>query len=185
MRSLQVVVRGVLGQYPAEVPLAEDQHAVGEFGADGQHEAFGEAVRPWTSWRDLDHLDTRVREHPRRTRPRTVPRDRVPGTGTGRRGRRDPSPGCGPAASSRVRRDERAPPGRVGNHRRPRSRRGRRAAGSPRSRRRRNRRPACWRLGCAELPPAGVGAPDRRGWDPVALQDPADRRGADAVAEFE
>ena len=26
---------------------------------------------------------------------------------------------------------------------------------------------------------------DRRRWDPVALEDPADRRGADAVAEFE
>ena len=25
--------------------LAEDQHAVGELGADGQHEAFGEACR--------------------------------------------------------------------------------------------------------------------------------------------
>jgi hypothetical protein len=48
---------------PAEVPLAEDQHAVGEFGADGQHEPFGEAVRPRTPRRDLDHLDTCIREH--------------------------------------------------------------------------------------------------------------------------
>ena len=31
------------------MPLAEDQHPVGELGADCQHEAFGEAVRPWTS----------------------------------------------------------------------------------------------------------------------------------------
>ena len=39
---------------------------------------------------------------------------------------------------------------------------------------------------CAqELPPAGVGVPGWRRWDPVALEDPADRRGADAVAEFE
>ena len=63
MRSLRVVVRGVLGQHPAEVPLAEDQHAVGEFGADGQHEAFGEAVRPRAPRRDLDHLDTDIGRH--------------------------------------------------------------------------------------------------------------------------
>jgi hypothetical protein len=39
-------VRSVLGKHPAKVPLPEDQHAIGELGADGQHEAFGEAVRP-------------------------------------------------------------------------------------------------------------------------------------------
>jgi hypothetical protein len=44
MGPLGVVVRGVGGEQPAEVSLAEDQHAVGGFGADGQHEAFGEAV---------------------------------------------------------------------------------------------------------------------------------------------
>jgi len=42
---------GVLGQDPAEVPLAEDQHPVGDLGADGQHEALGEAVRPRATWR--------------------------------------------------------------------------------------------------------------------------------------
>ena len=41
------------------------------------------------------------------------------------------------------------------------------------------------RLGAQELPPTGVGVPQRRRWDPVTLQDPADRRGADAVAELE
>jgi hypothetical protein len=35
MRPLRVVVRGVLGEHPAEVPLAEDQHTVAEFSADG------------------------------------------------------------------------------------------------------------------------------------------------------
>jgi hypothetical protein len=63
MRRLHVVVRGVYGKHPAEVSLAEDQHPVGEFGANGQHEALGEAVRPWTPWRDLDHLDTPIRQH--------------------------------------------------------------------------------------------------------------------------
>ena len=40
-------------------------------------------------------------------------------------------------------------------------------------------------LGAQELPPTGVGMPGRCRWDPVALEDPSDRRGADAVAEFE
>jgi hypothetical protein len=40
-------------------------------------------------------------------------------------------------------------------------------------------------LGAQELPPGGVGAPDRFRWDPVTLEDPTDRRGADPVAEFE
>jgi hypothetical protein len=37
-----------------QVPLVEDQDAVGEFASGGQHEAFGEAVRPRTAWWDLD-----------------------------------------------------------------------------------------------------------------------------------
>jgi hypothetical protein len=36
-----------------------------------------------------------------------------------------------------------------------------------------------------KLPPTGVGVPQWRGWDAVALQDPPDCRGTDAVAEFE
>jgi len=40
-------------------------------------------------------------------------------------------------------------------------------------------------LGAQELPPAGVGVPARCRWDAAVLQDPADCRGADAVAEFE
>jgi hypothetical protein len=40
-------------------------------------------------------------------------------------------------------------------------------------------------LGAQELASAHVGGPRRRRCDPVAAQDPADRRGADAVAEFE
>src|SRR3954452_7896424 len=56
-------MRGVPGKYPTKVLLAEDQYAVGEFGADGQYEAFGEAVRPRTARRDLDHLDTGIGQH--------------------------------------------------------------------------------------------------------------------------
>ena len=40
-------------------------------------------------------------------------------------------------------------------------------------------------LGAQELPPAGVGMPRWRWRDAVALEDSADRRGADAVAELE
>jgi hypothetical protein len=40
-------------------------------------------------------------------------------------------------------------------------------------------------LGAQELPPAGVGVPQRSRRDPVALEDPPDRRGVDAVAECE
>src|SRR6185312_9666559 len=40
-------------------------------------------------------------------------------------------------------------------------------------------------LGAQELPPTGVGAPQRCWWDPVAPQDPPDRRGAHAMAESE
>jgi len=57
MRPLGVVVRGVLGQHPAEAPLAEDQHPVGDLGSDGQHKTLREAVRARTPRRDLDHLD--------------------------------------------------------------------------------------------------------------------------------
>ena len=49
MRPLSVVAPRVLGKDAAQVPLAEDQHPVGDLGADGQHEAFGEAVRAWLS----------------------------------------------------------------------------------------------------------------------------------------
>jgi hypothetical protein len=37
MWSLRVVVRGIQGKHSAQVWFPEDQHPVGEFGADGQH----------------------------------------------------------------------------------------------------------------------------------------------------
>ena len=45
------------------MPFPEDQHAVGEFGADGQYEAFGEAVRSRAPRRDLDHFDTGIDQY--------------------------------------------------------------------------------------------------------------------------
>jgi hypothetical protein len=58
-----VVVRRVLGEHFAEVSFPEDQHPVGEFGADGQDEAFGEAVRPRAAGRDLHDVDARIGQH--------------------------------------------------------------------------------------------------------------------------
>jgi hypothetical protein len=43
-----VVMGAVSGEDGPQVPLTEDQHAVGELGLDGQHEPFSEAVRPRT-----------------------------------------------------------------------------------------------------------------------------------------
>jgi hypothetical protein len=63
MRPLPVVVRRVLGEDAAQVSFPEDQHSVGEFGTDSQHEAFGEAVRARALGRDLDYLDTGVVQH--------------------------------------------------------------------------------------------------------------------------
>ena len=57
MRALPVVVRRISGEHDAEVSLSEDQHSVGDLGADRQDEAFGVTVRAWTPRRDLDHLD--------------------------------------------------------------------------------------------------------------------------------
>jgi hypothetical protein len=38
-------------------------------------------------------------------------------------------------------------------------------------------------LRAQELPPTGVGVPQRRRWDPVTLEDPPDRRGTHEVAQ--
>ena len=63
------------------MPLAEDQHPVGALGVDCQHEAFGEAVRPRTERRDLDHLDARVRQdRVERTRELTGPAANLSGS---------------------------------------------------------------------------------------------------------
>jgi hypothetical protein len=39
----------IRGKHPPQMTLSEDQHPVGELGSNGQHEAFGEAVRPRTT----------------------------------------------------------------------------------------------------------------------------------------
>jgi hypothetical protein len=63
VRTLRVVVRGLCREDAVHVLLSEDHHPVGEFGVNGQHEAFTKAVRSRTSWWDLDHRDTRIRKH--------------------------------------------------------------------------------------------------------------------------
>ena len=45
-RSSTVVVANVFREHDTQVSLAEDQHAVGEFGSQGADEPFGETVGP-------------------------------------------------------------------------------------------------------------------------------------------
>src|SRR5918994_5195562 len=52
-----VVVGAVSSEDDPQVPLAEDQDAVGEIGSDGQDEPFGEAVRTRTSRWNLHRVD--------------------------------------------------------------------------------------------------------------------------------
>src|SRR5687768_8918954 len=58
-----VVVGAVAREDGPEVPLAEDQDSVGEFGSGCQHESFGEAVRPRTARRDLHSGDPDAGQH--------------------------------------------------------------------------------------------------------------------------
>ena len=57
MRAPTVVVGAVAGEDGPQVPLTEDQDAVGEFGSGGQDEAFGVAVRSRAARWDLDGVD--------------------------------------------------------------------------------------------------------------------------------
>ena len=58
--SSTVVVVNVFGEHDTQVSLAEDQHAVGEFGSDGADEPFGETVRAWATGRNPDRLDAHI-----------------------------------------------------------------------------------------------------------------------------
>src|SRR5829696_3454010 len=55
-----VVVGAVSSEDGPQVPLAEDQDAVGEFGSDGQDEPLGEAVRTRTSRWNPHRVDPRA-----------------------------------------------------------------------------------------------------------------------------
>jgi hypothetical protein len=61
--SSTVVMANVVREHYTQVPLAEDQYAIGEFGPQGAYESFGKAVCPWATRGDLDHLDARVGEN--------------------------------------------------------------------------------------------------------------------------
>jgi hypothetical protein len=186
MRSLRVVVRGVLSQHAAEVPLAEDQHAVGEFGANGQYEAFGETVRPWTTGWDLDHLDARIGEH-RVKRGREL---------SGPIADEEPAPpdvfaevhhevagllgGPGPVGMSGHAEDVQVAVVDLDHEQGVEPPQGYRAVDVEEV-----DREHAGGLGAQELPPARIGLSQWRWRDPVTLQDPPDRRGTDAVAELE
>ncbi len=115
MRPPRVVVHGTQGKHPAEMRLSVDQHPVRELGPDGQHEPFGEAVRPRTPGRGLDRLDTRIREH-RIEEDRELPAIADQEPEPARRFHQDPSRDRGPAAS-RACRDVRSHP--AGDHQSP------------------------------------------------------------------
>ena len=57
MWSAAVVVGAVQGEDSPQLPFAEDEDAIGEFGSDGQDESFGEAVRPRTARWDHHGVD--------------------------------------------------------------------------------------------------------------------------------
>ena len=107
---------------------------VGQLGADGQHEALGEAVRPRAPRRDLDYLDARIRiyrverggelagpmadEEPEPPDVLAEVHDKVAGLLA-----EYACPGSlqpGQHRRSRARRDVRSRPGRAGSGRRPR-----------------------------------------------------------------
>jgi hypothetical protein len=60
VRSAAVVVPNIFREHCTQVPLVEDQHAVGEFGSDRAYEPFGKTVRPRATWRNPDHTDAHI-----------------------------------------------------------------------------------------------------------------------------
>jgi hypothetical protein len=58
--SSAVVVLTVLREYQTQVPLTDDQHAVGEFDPEGAHEPFGDTVRPGAPRRNPDPVDAHL-----------------------------------------------------------------------------------------------------------------------------
>jgi hypothetical protein len=63
VRAVPVVMPGVVGQHDPQMLLAEDQHPVGTFTADGADPTFGDRVRPRCLRRRLDDLDADRSEH--------------------------------------------------------------------------------------------------------------------------
>ena len=108
MWTVSVVVSHVLGEHGRQVPLADDQHPVGAFAADGAHPALGERVRPGRLRRGLDHVDAGGGEHGVEDRGEfRVPvaeQEPQPGSAAGR----GPSAGFVPAGPPRRRSDVRS-----------------------------------------------------------------------------
>jgi hypothetical protein len=63
VRTAPVVVPNVFVECSAEMSLAEDDHAVDDLGAGGEHEPFGVGVGPGAAWWDLAGGDARVGEY--------------------------------------------------------------------------------------------------------------------------
>ena len=63
VRPSTVVVPDIFREHSTQMPLIEDQYAVGEFGFDRAHEPVGETVRPRTTRRYPDHADAHIGQH--------------------------------------------------------------------------------------------------------------------------
>ena len=62
MRTVDVVVIGVLGQYRYQLPTSEDQHPIQQLTSNGPHPSLRIGVRPWRPYRRDEHLDGLGRE---------------------------------------------------------------------------------------------------------------------------
>jgi hypothetical protein len=154
-----------------------DQHPVGDLGPDRQDEAFSEAVRPRTPRRDLDHRDASVR-HDRVERLREL---------TGPIADEEPKPrnllaeihhevagllgGPRPIGMPGHTQHVQVPVADLEHEQDVEPPQRERAVDVEEV-----DREHAGRLRAQELSPAGVGVPDRRWWEAVALQDPPDRR---------
>ena len=60
MGAPPVVMALILGQDRPQMPLAEDEHPVGDLGPGGEHEPFRVSVRARAAGRDLHGLDAGI-----------------------------------------------------------------------------------------------------------------------------
>ncbi len=184
--SSTVVVPNVVCEHHTQVPLIEDQHAVGEFGSDCPHEPFGEAVRPWATRRNPDHADAHIgQDGVERRGELTGPvSDEEPELGEAIieiHGQVADLLGGPPAVWIRGGAQHvHGPVADLQDEEHVDPREGDCAVYVEEVTRQHGRR-----LGAEELSPGRVGVPDRRWRDPQPLQDAADRRCPNAMTELE
>ena len=184
--SSAVVVVNVLREDYTQVPLTEDQHAVGELGSESAYEPFGETVRPRATRRNPDYLDAHIGENGiERCGELAGPvpdEEREFGDAIAEVHHEAADLLCGPwtvwvcgraqqvhGSAGDLQHEEHVDPSE-----RHRAVHVKEVAGLHRR-----------RLRAQELPPGRVGVPDRCRRYPQPLENAADRGGPHAVAEFE